>query len=84
MNVLKRGLGIVWMLLAPGLVAFMVWQAVDKINSASTTNQSNITLQWLIILFIFIPICIGLFIFGYYSFKGDYDYFPEVEEKPFK
>jgi hypothetical protein len=30
-----------------------------------------------IILFIFIPICIGLLIFGYYCYKGYYDHLPE-------
>lgn len=73
MNVLKKYLGIIWMLLAPGLVVFMVWQAADKINRATDATRSNITLQWVIILFIFIPICAGLLIFGYYSFKDEYN-----------
>lgn len=77
MNALKRLLGIVWMALAPLLVGFMFWQASDKISKASEVSRSNITLQWVIILFIFIPVCIGLLIFGYYSLKGLYDHLPE-------
>lgn len=77
MNALKRFLGIIWMLLAPGLVAFMAWQASDKISKATAATKSNVTLQWVIILFIFIPICVGLLIFGFYSFKGYYDQLPE-------
>ncbi len=77
MNALKRFLGIVWMILAPALVGFMMWQASDKISKASEATKSNVTLQWVIILFIFIPICIGLLIFGYYSVKGYYDHLPE-------
>ena len=77
MNALKRFLGIIWMLLAPALVGFMFWQAAEKISKASAATKSNVTLQWVIILFIFIPICIGLLIFGYYSMKGYYDHLPE-------
>jgi len=77
MNALKRFLGIIWMLLAPALVGFMFWQAAEKISKASAATKSNVTLQWVIILFIFIPICIGLLIFGYYSVKGYYDHLPE-------
>jgi hypothetical protein len=77
MNAVKRLLGYVWILMAPALVAFMVWQAVDKISKASEATKSNTTLQWVIILLIFIPICIGFLIFGYYSVKGYYDHLPE-------
>lgn len=77
MNALKRILGFVWMALAPMLVGFMFWQAADKIGKASEATKTNVTLQWSIILFIFIPICIGLLIFGYYSVKGLYDHLPE-------
>lgn len=80
MNALKRVLGIVWMALAPALVVLMIWQAADKIGKA-VADKSNVTLQWTIILIIFIPICIGLFIFGWYSFKGYYDHLPESSEE---
>lgn len=81
MNTLKRGLGIIWMLLAPVLVGFMIWQAADKIKHATAAARSNVTLQWVIILFIFIPICIGLLIFGYFAYKGYYDHLPESSEE---
>jgi hypothetical protein len=77
MNTLKRLLGIVWMLLAPALVGFMIWQAADKIGDAPAAAKTNIILQWTIILFIFIPVCTGLLIFGYYSLKGYYDHLPQ-------
>lgn len=77
MNAIKKILGIVWMLLAPAIVLFLFLQASDKISKAAQTAKANVTLQWSIILFIFIPICAGLLIFGYYSFKGDYDHLPE-------
>ncbi|WP_439554804.1 DUF6814 family protein [Dyadobacter sp.] len=39
--------------------------------------RTNTTLQWFIIILIFIPICAGLVIFGYYAWKGEYDHLPE-------
>jgi heme/copper-type cytochrome/quinol oxidase subunit 2 len=73
MNIIRKYLGLVWMLLAPGVIVFLLWQASLKIGLAATAAKANITLQWVIILLIFIPVCIGLFIFGYYAFKGYYN-----------
>ncbi len=77
MSTFKKYLGIIWMLLAPATVAFMAWQAADKVGKAAEAAKSNTTLQWAIILFIFMPICAGLFIFGWYSFKGEYNHLPQ-------
>ena len=77
MNLLKKYLGLVWMLLAPAIVSFLLWQASEKIGKATEATRSNVTLQWVIILIIFLPICIGLFIFGYYAIKDAYDHLPE-------
>lgn len=77
MNALKKFLGIIWILLSPATIGFLLWQASDKINKASAVAKSNVTLQWVIILVIFVPICVGLLIFGYYSFRGYYDHLPE-------
>jgi ABC-type polysaccharide/polyol phosphate export permease len=77
MNTIKKFLGVVWMLLAPAVVTFLTWQAVEKIAKATEATKVNVTLQWVIILVIFIPICAGLFIFGYYSFKGYYEHLPQ-------
>lgn len=77
MNAVKKILGIVWMALAPAIVAFLTWQATEKISHATEAARANVILQWSIILMIFLPICIGLLIFGYYSFKGYYEHLPE-------
>jgi hypothetical protein len=77
MNTIKKYLGLVWMLLAPAVVSFLAWQAVDKIDKATEAAKANVTLQWIIILVVFMPICAGLFIFGYYSFKNYYDHLPQ-------
>jgi ABC-type polysaccharide/polyol phosphate export permease len=77
MNALKKYLGILWMVLSPAIIVFLFWQAADKIGKASEATQANVILQWTIILIIFLPICIGLFIFGKYAFNGYYEHLPE-------
>ena len=81
MNALKKYLDIIWMLLGPALVGFMFWQASDKIGKATEATKANVTLQWSIILIIFIPICIGFLIFGYYAIQGAYDHLPESSKE---
>lgn len=76
MNTIKKLLGLVWMFLAPAIIWFLASQAIQKIAGATTLTRSNVTLQWVIILTIFTPICIGFFIFGFYAFKGEYDQLP--------
>ena len=64
------------MFLAPTIIWFLASQAIQKIAAATSLTKSNVTLQWVIILTIFTPICIGFFIFGYYAFKGEYAHLP--------
>ncbi len=88
MNAIKKLLGIVWMALGPAAVYFMVSQAAIKIGAANTkiekaadevakaveiAAKTNITLQWGIIIGIFVPVAIGMCIFGFYALKGEYD-----------
>lgn len=74
MNFLKKFLGLVWMVLGPLTMGFLLIQAFDKVGLAhSDIEKTNTILQWGIILFIFFPISIGLMIFGYYAWKGEYD-----------
>ena len=77
MNNIKKMLGLVWMAAAPILIWFLASQAIQKISNATEAAKSNVVLQWVIILFIFAPICLGLFIFGYYGFNREYDHLPE-------
>ncbi len=74
MNAIKKLLGLLWMIIAPLSVLLMFIQAAEKIKLASEgVARTNTALQWGIILLIFIPVSIGMIIFGYYSFKGEYD-----------
>lgn len=81
MKALKRLLGIVWIVLAPTSLIFLVIQMIEKISLAGTgIERLNTSLQWGIILFIFIPVAIGLLIFGLYSVKGEYDDIDSFED----
>ena len=76
MNSVKRFLGIVWMLVGPVVFIMLVISAVNNIygdtNGQVLGDISN-PVPWIIILAIFLPIAIGLSIFGWYVFKGDYE-----------
>ncbi|MEQ7798220.1 DUF6814 family protein [Pedobacter sp. ASV1-7] len=80
MNALKKALGLVWIILGPVSIIFLFIQAFEKIGLAEEgVHKTNTALQWGIILFIFIPICAGIVIFGYYALKGEYDKLPDDE-----
>jgi hypothetical protein len=71
MNIVKRVLGIVWLLLAALSAYFCVMKfGLPKFSSG---NQDDLVFG-IIILFILTPlIVIGLAIFGVYALKGEYD-----------
>lgn len=81
MKALKKLLGVLWVILAPVSVILVIMQMIEKITLAEPgIERLNTSLQWGIILFIFIPVAIGLLIFGMYSFKGEYDDIDSYEE----
>ena len=77
MNTIKKLLGYVWMLLAPIIILFLLYEANEKIQAASSMTKSNVILQWTIILRIFTPICVGFFVFGKYAAEDAYAHLPE-------
>lgn len=82
MKALKRILGLVWIILGPASVLFLFWQAWEKVQAAPPgVAQTNTALQWGIILLVFIPIAIGLVIFGKYAFQGEFDDLPANSEE---
>ena len=78
MITLKRYLGIFWMLLGPLAIIFLLKSAFDNIDLAGT-NDINKPLPWVIIISVFTPVAIGLTIFGWYSWKGEFNY--DAKEK---
>ena len=71
MDKLKRILGLVWMVLGPATILVLVAGAVKNIGEG--TGDIHKPLPWMIIIGIFTPIAIGLMIFGWYAWKGEYD-----------
>ena len=72
MQQLKRILGIIWMILGPAVIFILVLGAVTNIDAAGTADI-NKPLPWIIIIAIFTPIAIGLSVFGWYTWKGEFD-----------
>jgi len=80
MNTIKKYLGIIWLLLAPAVIYFLVRGAITHIDPAGKKDINNPVI-WIIIITIFTPIAIGLMIFGWYAFKGEYDHLPESSKE---
>ncbi len=76
MNSLKKYLGIVWLLLAPAVIYFLVDGAIIHIDPEGKKDINNPVI-WVIIITIFTPIAIGLMIFGWYAFQEEYNHLPE-------
>ena len=72
MNNLKRILGIAWMLLSVFIMAALVYRAITEFNKARPDQLTELKVFWPVVIIIFIPIAIGLFIFGSYAFRGEY------------
>ena len=78
MNAIKRIMGVVWMLLGPVAIFFLVNTALAEIAKKPVIDTK---IQWGVFVVVFIPIAIGLMIFGYYAYKGEYDQIPQSSEE---
>ncbi len=76
MSALKRYFGLIFLLIAPIVIYELVDGAVQNINPAGKKDINNPVI-WIIIIVIFTPPAIGLVIFGWYAFKGEYDHLPK-------
>ena len=77
MNIIKKILGICWILTGPCVIVFMIREAVEKTAMAAEgLTRTNTALQWGIILLVFIPVSLGLMLFGYYAMRGEYSQLP--------
>ena len=76
MNKLKRYAGVVWMIVGPLIFILLLIAAWYNIDSTGKKDINN-PVPWIIIIGIFLPIVIGLVIFGWYALKGEYDHLPE-------
>ena len=79
MNLVKQIMGVVWMIIAPVIIYFLVMGAIHNIGGGA--KDINKPIPWIIIISIFTPIAVGLMIFGYYALMGEYDKLPESSEE---
>ncbi len=82
MKAVKKYLGLLWMVMAPAVIFFLVDGAISNIDSTGTKDINN-PIIWIIIIGIFTPIALGLFIFGWYAWKGEYEKLPRSSEELF-
>ena len=70
MQTAKKYLGVLWMLIGMVAIALLVFSAITNIGAAK--GDIGKPIPWIIIIAVFTPISIGLIIFGWYAFKGEY------------
>jgi hypothetical protein len=71
MNELKRTLGLLWILIGIASIVILVAGAIINIDLQGKADI-NKPIPWIIIITIFTPIAIGLMVFGWYAWKGEY------------
>lgn len=76
MNTLKRIVGILCMIAGPLVMAALVIGAIQNIDLSGESDIQK-PIPWIIIIAVFLPIAIGLMIFGWYAWKGEYQRLPE-------
>ena len=69
---IKRFLGLLWMIIGPIAIVVLLVSAIKNIDPA-LQGDIHQPLPWIIIIAIFTPIAIGLTVFGWYAWKGEYD-----------
>ncbi|MGB8191716.1 MAG: DUF6814 family protein [Chitinophagaceae bacterium] len=80
MNTLKRLTGILCMIIGPVIIAALIVGAIQNID-ANGKSEVNRPIPWIIIITIFLPIAVGLVIFGWYAWKGEYDRLADNSEQ---
>lgn len=70
MNQLKKYAGIIWILMGPIAMYYLIQTAAAQIISKPGIDTK---IQWMVFGVVFLPIAVGLMIFGYYALKGEYD-----------
>lgn len=78
MNRLKRILGVVWLLLGPVTVFYLVKTAAGEIAAKPVMDTK---IQWGVFVAVFLPIAAGISLFGWYALKGEYDRLPTRSEE---
>ena len=70
MNIIKRALGFVWIIMGPVILFYLVKTGAAEIAKKPVLDTR---IEWGIFIVVFIPIAVGLVLFGYYALKGEYE-----------
>jgi hypothetical protein len=70
MNKIKKIAGLIWMALGPLSVYYLVKTAVAEIAKKPLMDTK---IQWVAFVVIMLPIAVGLVLFGYYAWIGEYE-----------
>lgn len=73
MSQLKKLFGLLWIALGPVAIWYLVQTAAAEIEKKPVIDTK---IQWGVFVVVFIPIAIGLVIFGWYALKGEYEHLP--------
>ncbi len=71
LNRLKKYLGAVWIIISIVAVIALIIGAIQNIDLHGKLDI-NKPMPWIIIIVIFIPIAIGLSLFGWYALQEEY------------
>ncbi len=80
MSAIKKYFGLLLLLIAPFVIYELVNGALTHIDTAGKKDINNPVI-WIIIITIFTPIAVGLVIFGWYAFRGEYDHLPRKSDE---
>ncbi|HEU4859371.1 MAG TPA: hypothetical protein VFT15_06015, partial [Chitinophagaceae bacterium] len=67
MNSIKRYAGLLWMIMGPVAIFYLIRTAAEEITKKPVIDTK---IQWIVFVVIFIPIAIGIMVFGWYALKG--------------
>lgn len=78
MNTIKKYLGLLWIVVAVLTYSILLKTSIEQINAKPLADT---IIQWSIFAIIFLPIAIGMVIFGWLAWKGAYDQVPVSSEE---
>jgi len=74
MNSIKKYAGVIWILLGPVAIYYLFTTALSEIAKKPLIDTK---IQWVVFVIIFIPIAIGMMIFGWLALNNEYEHLPE-------
>lgn len=78
MNTIKKYLGLLWIVVAISTYSVLLKTSLEQINAKPVADT---IIQWSIFAIIFLPIAIGMVIFGWLAWKGAYEQLPVSSEE---